>query len=110
MPFRASRQTAPFGLDRHDPKSECTSTKLPPTSSFSFAQVATDGQDGSDGRRCFDPMAALAAVVEPKPVRSQSARIGSIPIERNRFLLFIDDQLIRCKLIQLLLTEVALHR
>jgi hypothetical protein len=80
-------------LDRHDPKSECTSIRLPPTSSFSFAQLAADGQDEPDGRtRCFDrTVAALAAFVELKTSWKQPDRSGSIPIERNKLLLFIDQ-------------------
>src|ERR1700691_5170957 len=47
---KALRQAAPLGACSHVPKRGCTSIRLPPTSSFNFAQLAAPGHAGSERR------------------------------------------------------------
>jgi hypothetical protein len=69
-----------------------TSIRLPPTSSFSFAQLAAGGQDESEGRtrRLVRVPTALASIVGPNRAAKLPDRSGSIAAVRNKFLLFID--------------------
>jgi hypothetical protein len=88
----ASRQAAPSVSVTHDANRDCGSIKLPPTSSFSFAHLAADGQDESEGRtRCFiRVVTALAIFVRPNIEAKPPDKSGSVAAMRNTFLLFID--------------------
>src|SRR3984885_10793993 len=84
------RHSTPFGALAHAPNKGCTSIRLPPTSSFNFAQLAATGHAGSAGRtrdrRCravtvFDP-----AKPNPRP-RASNGRPRAVLISFLRFTL-----------------------
>src|ERR1700722_13524230 len=87
---KALRHSTPFGALAHAPNKGCTSIRLPPTSSFNFAQLAATGHAGSAGRTrdrrgraftVFDP-----ANANPRP-RASNGRPRAVLISFLRFTL-----------------------